>query len=1152
MRITSSIRKNLFHFISIIFILLSSCSDPMQIIHTVNFYDHENNLLGSVNVTYANTLTGAPAIENLPEGKEIDYWYYYIDGSETCFEFYFGESQVLQNMNLYPQLKNKEYKVTILDQNSEYIRHYYVGHGQTLEEVGAAEFSYNPDDNVYVYKYLSLEKDGEEFDLSTPITGNMDLYAVYEYRYYKITFMVDGQLYRGPYYMRFLDQIDSLSIPDPKPSEEDKYFVRWYDMESDPDRYFDTVIKDATLVPLWGDIFCITYMSEGKVVAEKKYKERTSLSSDEVFYEIDESSFPEGKYFMYWADENGNIVNKFESFSGDKTVHAVWGDKKAKVIFYDHEHKRIEEKQVTWGETIIPPDALNDYHTPGYDFIMKFQYWSESRDGEQTPFDFENTPIREDKVFYPVYARYWTVSFAGYESIDVKESNTVDDIGAPEEKDGYVFKGWYDSSTREIFDFETPVENEIHLYPVWLKENKVSFNLNKPDQAFSDIICEAPTEIIVLEGETIEETEIPVPSLDGYTFMGWYTDEEMTEEADFSEILTTNDKEFHARWEKNVLIKFISKIDCSEEADGVTGLEERTISYDSTVDVSMAKLNGYEIEGYYSDENFTQPLNIAKTFTEDTTIYVNWTAKDIKITYVFGNGIDNIIKTVKFGNRAIDVFEKYKHIYIGHSFDGWYKNEDYTGEVFDFSLPVDEIKDFTLYVKWKEVPDVELRIYDYFGSSDYEIIKVPYGTNYTPESPEKEYAVFTGWEYREGGSNTAPRDLTLPLLCMFDIKYMELYPVWLEIDIDNFRYNLNSEGNGYIITDYIDYNKNLTEVIVPSEIDGIPVVAIGANAFAHPESKKQFIETIILPDTIKEIGNNAFYNQTNLSKIEIPEGVTRIENTTFKNCSRLNIDVSGLVLPDTIEYIGEEAFAGCTGITKLIFNEGLKEISSNAFSGCNNITEIHFPDSLEILDSNAFNNCYLSHLKISGTIPNSKNGLAYFESIDSLTIEDCERIGSYAFWGTGLQELNLTNVKEIGDSAFVGHSLTLIEIPESVEKIESGAFTLTQNDERTIRVKMMSNATIGSSIIDSKEIIFIDGTKYIPSGFFNKELLVSSSIERVVIPDGVKVGSNIFIKCTNLKEIVVPWKEDKRPSTWASDWLGTASEDLIIYNGGTI
>lgn len=1150
MSIVSSIRKKLFFFISIVSVLLSSCSDPVQI-HTVNFYDYENNLLKSINVTHASTIAGAPAIENLPEGKEIDYWYYLYGYEASPFEFYFGLEQVLQDMDLYPKLKDKEYKVTIYDQNYSYLTDYYVTHGQTLADVGADDFSYVPDENAYVFKYLSTEINGEEFGTSSPITGNLDLFAVYDDRYYKITFMVEDRVYSGPYELKYLESIDSLNIPDPEPSEENKYFDRWYDQENGPDYIFYNVYKDTILVPLWGNIYCVTYMNGDNIIAEKKYRDNTYLNSDEVFYEIDESSFPEGKYFMYWADENGNIVNRFDKFSGNKTVHAVWGDKESTVVFYDHEYNRIEEKQVIWGEKITPPDALNEYRKPGYNFIMKFQYWSESILGEQPPFDFENTPIKEYKSFYPVYARYWTVYFGNYKSIDVKENDTVNNIGAPEDKDGYAFKAWYDLSTREIFDFESPIRNEIHLYPVWLRENKVSFKLNKPDQALSDIICDSPTEIIVLEGNAIEESEIPVPSLDGYTFMGWYSDEELTKEADFSKILTTKDKEFYARWEKNIVINFISKIDRTEMAYGVTGLEDITINYNSTVDISNAELPGYEIEGYYNDSNFTQPLDISQTFTKDTTIYVNWTAKDITITYVFGNGIENIVKSVKCGNKASDIFLKYEHIYIGHTFDGWYKNEAYSGEVFDFSSPIDETEDFTLYAKWKETPDVELRIYDSFGSSDYETIKVPYGTNYTPETPEKEYAIFNGWKYRNGGDQTAPKPLTIPLLCMFDVAYLELYPVWLEIDIENFRYELNSEENGYIITDFIDYNKNLKEVIVPSEINGLPVVAIGPSAFSHPEvDKRQFIETIILPDTVKEIGNNAFYNQIYLAKMVIPEGVTRIEKTTFKNCSRLNINVFGLVLPNTIEYIGEEAFSGCTGITKLIFNEGLKEISAFAFSNCNNLNEIHFPNSLETLDSDAFNNCSLSELKITGTIPDSKNGLFYFDSIDSLTIENCERIGSYAFYHLELKELKLINVKEIGDSAFVGNSLTLIEIPESVEKIENNAFAFTQNKDRTVKIKMMSNAEIDHNIIDSKVIIFIEGTKYIPSDFFYHKGLASSSLERVEIPEGVEVGSNIFNGCTNLKEIVVPWQKGDRPSTWALDWLGTASENIIVYNGG--
>lgn len=64
---------------------------------------------------------------------------------------------------------------------------------------------------------------------------------------------------------------------------------------------------------------------------------------------------------------------------------------------------------------------------------------------------------------------------------------------------------------------------------------------------------------------------------------------------------------------------------------------------------------------------------------------------------------------------------------------------------------------------------------------------------------------------------------------------------------------------------------------------------------------------IILPNSIKEIGESAFEGCENLQEISLPEGITEIPARAFKNCKYLRM----LHLHDKIEQMGDEAFEGC-------------------------------------------------------------------------------------------------------------------------------------------------------------------------------------------------------------------------------------------------
>ena len=78
---------------------------------------------------------------------------------------------------------------------------------------------------------------------------------------------------------------------------------------------------------------------------------------------------------------------------------------------------------------------------------------------------------------------------------------------------------------------------------------------------------------------------------------------------------------------------------------------------------------------------------------------------------------------------------------------------------------------------------------------------------------------------------------------------------------------------------------------------------------------KKDIKKIVIPDSVKNIGFNAFYDCTSLTNIEIPESVKSIEKYTFYNCTSLK----SIEIPKSVESIGFRAFWNCTSLEEVIF-----------------------------------------------------------------------------------------------------------------------------------------------------------------------------------------------------------------------------------------
>ena len=151
----------------------------------------------------------------------------------------------------------------------------------------------------------------------------------------------------------------------------------------------------------------------------------------------------------------------------------------------------------------------------------------------------------------------------------------------------------------------------------------------------------------------------------------------------------------------------------------------------------------------------------------------------------------------------------------------------------------------------------------------------------------------------------------------------------------------------------------------------------------------RYLEDVILPNTIKEIGNSAFSGLSALRKVNMPEFVERIGESAFSDCSSLQkIDLSllshlkavgystfsssscvpvSLKLPDGLERIDGYAFNN-TGVTSVDFlNTSLSYIGNNAFYACPITGTLSFPGTLRSIGNSAFASAKVSSIKLKST-----------------------------------------------------------------------------------------------------------------------------------------------------------------------------------------
>lgn len=142
------------------------------------------------------------------------------------------------------------------------------------------------------------------------------------------------------------------------------------------------------------------------------------------------------------------------------------------------------------------------------------------------------------------------------------------------------------------------------------------------------------------------------------------------------------------------------------------------------------------------------------------------------------------------------------------------------------------------------------------------------------------------------------------------------------------------------------YNGTASEVTIPETIDGQAITGIEKDAFYGNTT----ITKVVIPGSIKTIGEQAFFACENLRTVELQEGIQVIGKFAFQYC----VSLTEIVFPGSVTDIASGALAKSSNLTKITVKEGVEKIGSGAFSNLLSLTTVELPESITSIQSDAF------------------------------------------------------------------------------------------------------------------------------------------------------------------------------------------------------
>lgn len=235
---------------------------------------------------------------------------------------------------------------------------------------------------------------------------------------------------------------------------------------------------------------------------------------------------------------------------------------------------------------------------------------------------------------------------------------------------------------------------------------------------------------------------------------------------------------------------------------------------------------------------------------------------------------------------------------------------------------------------------------------------------------------------------------------------------------------------------------------------------IDAHAF---EYCGEFMSNPSFPESLKKIGENAFFRSAISGQLILPENIESIGARAFYQCNSLT---GSLTIPNMVSKIFESTFLSCGFNGTLSLNNKLSSIESSAFNGCKFKGELHIPDNVIIIGSYAF-----AYNNFSGTL-NLPKGII---SLGAGAFSNCTRLSGVATIPSNISTIPSSlfeqctslegvllhkNIEAIGSSAFKNcyYITSIVCEAKNPPIIESNSFSGVAKDNFTVEVPEASVA----------------------------------------------------------------------------------------------
>ena len=300
-----------------------------------------------------------------------------------------------------------------------------------------------------------------------------------------------------------------------------------------------------------------------------------------------------------------------------------------------------------------------------------------------------------------------------------------------------------------------------------------------------------------------------------------------------------------------------------------------------------------------------------------------------------------------------------------------------------------------------------------------------------------------------------------------------------------------------------DYTGSGTEVVIPEQIEGLPVTSIGNHAFYDCGN----VTNIMIPECVSSIDEYAFCKCISLKEMTIPEGVTSIAPAVFNGCTSL----TKVTLPDTVSEIYWFAFENCSSLTEITIPNSVKMISYWSFYGCSNLTQITIPASVASIGHHAFGMCKnLKDIYFEGDAPMSE------EDLDSRMVETFYGVSATAYYPVDNETWTADAMRDFGGK--ITWEAYVPEVSEDEPKPD-----IPDEDETVIEG---TEGTLEWRIADG--VLTIEGTGKIEDyeNFTPRRAPwceYREKITSVVIGDGITgIGEYAFYECYNMVDLHIP------------------------------